>query len=540
MRGYCLFFKSRRKIAFIAMAFIFLLLFIISFQLSVFYPIYSDEFEWKLISSRFFLDQGKLIYLFPACLNSYVADTPLSWYPGRILDGLIYQGTHANALLRYLGLIQYIILIFLFWQIAKIQSKLNSVKSFLLVVSFFSIGVLPILMIINRPEQPLLLYVTICVYLSVYQTHKPCRFLTNSVFVTLLFCVLSNLIITTHPKGIYLLPVVFVAYRQIVKSFVYLFVFLGITFWTVIQTIHVWSTRTTCSESPWLEELVKSFTLNPVKIFSEPELFLLQISKNIIRFYTYIQQMLFSTNYQSQWLPSLTASNSINYVLWIINSLCWISIATIFGTVGYRFVKKTFNKVWACNQLGIALIFSVILVTVMQIAKNFYESALILPLLFLILLFLIHPQDETCRKFISQVALPILLVIGCISSYTRYILFIDHLPEWKSASQERATNQLHIENFAQNQCGINTFASGLVVDRQTYPTFWKHPFPVFISGLTGWYGTGTDYKITLNRLGSDGLVAMCTALPKELRDIGKEDSGVCCISKSSLEQLIKQ
>lgn len=532
-------FQTRRKIVFSVLALIFIFTFIFSLQISVLYPTYSDEFEWKLISSRFFMDQGRLIYIFPACGNSYLIDTPLSWYPGRVLDSLIYQGSRTNALLRYMGLIQYGVLIVLFWQIAKIQSKLSSIKSFFLVISFFAIGVLPILLVLNRPEQPLLLYISFAIYLSVYQANKPNVLLSNGAVVTLVFCLLSNLIITAHPKGIYLLPVVLITYRQIVKSFAYFPVLLALSLFTVFQTVQVWSIRTACAESPWLEALVRSFTLNPGQLVTDPGRFFLQIVKNCIRSYTYIEQMLFGAVYQSQWLPSLDSNIMKTYTLWIINTLSVIAIVGIFGVIGFRFIKYKFNEKFSCNNIVIALIFSLLVITVMQTAKNFYESALILPLLLLLLLFLINPQDEVCRKFVGNVALPVLLVIGSISSYTRYVLFSDHLPQWKSVSSKEGVSPRRVEDFAEAQCGISTNASGLVVDRATYAALWKHPRPVFLSGLTGWYGTGTDYKITLDRMDSDGVVAMCAGLPKELIEMARQDSGVCCVSKPSLQRLIK-
>ena len=186
-----------------ALILVFLFLFLLSFQLSIFYPIYGDESDWKLISSRFLLDQKKLVYFFPACLNSFVLEAPISWYPGRLLDSLIYQGAHDHAQLRIVGIAQYIFLITIFWQIAYLRTNLGMLRSFLFVVAFLSIGVLPVLLIFNRPEQPLLMYLSLCIYLAVLNSHKPNRLLANQVFVTVVFCLLANLRNAAHPNGLY-------------------------------------------------------------------------------------------------------------------------------------------------------------------------------------------------------------------------------------------------------------------------------------------------------------------------------------------------
>jgi len=532
--------KNKWIIAYSILAIVFLFLFIISFQISIFYPIYGDELEWKLISSRFFIDQNKLIYLFPWCENSLLLDIPLSWYPGRILDSLIYQGSHSSSQLRNLGVVQYLIIVFLIWKITVLQTKLTNTQSFLFVISFLSLGLMPILSIFNRPEQPLLIYLCLSLYLVVQQTHKPCRILGNKIFVTLIFCVLTNLIITTHPKGIYLIPIVLIAYRQINKSFFYFFVYLAVTCWTTFQTIQVWSARTACVESPWLEALLRSMTLSPGNLFTDPVLFAQQVVKNCIRFYSYINSILFSTDYQSQWLPSLNLSILKTYSLAIINVLIWLSLIVTFSFICFRFLKIKVKNDRLYISITTALAFSIVLITVMQIGKNFYESSLIYPLLLLLCIFLINPKDQLSQKFIGNVAIPILLVVGSFSSYERFTLFSEYLPLWKSSSNARVVDQVKAQEFVSQQCGIDDNAKGLVLAHSTYPVFWRHSQPVLLSYLNGWYATGTDYKETLRNLDSDGVIAMCAELPVELRDVSKEGSGVCCVSKARLKQLIEQ
>src|SRR4051812_9873285 len=54
------------------------------------FPLYSDEIQWKLINSRLLLEGGKLLYLFPVCKTGFLLDSPISWYPSRLLDAALY------------------------------------------------------------------------------------------------------------------------------------------------------------------------------------------------------------------------------------------------------------------------------------------------------------------------------------------------------------------------------------------------------------------------------------------------------------------
>ncbi len=531
---------KKALIIYSALILVFLFLFLLSFELSIFYPIYSDESDWKLISSRFLLDQKKLVYFFPACLNSFVLDAPISWYPGRLLDSLIYQGAHDNAQLRIVGIVQYVFLITIFWQIAYLRTNLGMLRSFLFVLAFLSIGVLPVLLIFNRPEQSLLVYLSLCIYLAVLNSNKPNRLLANQLFVTILFCLLANLMIATHPKGIYLMPIVLIAFRKVVKSPGYILILIGVMCWTSVETIQLWNARTTCAASPWLETTLRAMTLNIGSLFSEPTAFLLQVIKNCVRFYSYINEIFFHATYQSQWLPSLELSTYKQLTLRLLNVLCLVVLTTIVVYLGLQLRKTRFAAARMFDSFAFAIVMSLTLITVMQIGKNFYESALILPLLLLLCLFLINGQDGKSLKFVTYIALPALLVVGAFSGYARYALWADYLPVWRMTATAPSINHDLAEDFAQKQCGIGNQAQKLVLDRVTYASFWQHPLPVFADYLLGWYASGTNYQKTIAGLNSDGLVAMCDGLPAGLLALSKQNGAVCCISKSNLGLLIEK
>lgn len=522
------------------LAVIFLLFFFISTEISFYYPIYGDEFLWKLISSRFVLDQKKLIYFFPACVTSFEVDTPITWIFGRFLDSLIYQGAHDYRVLRLIGVIQYIVLIIIIWRIMVLSTGLTATQAFLFVLAFLSMGVLPILLILNRPEQPLLIYISLSIYIPLLYKRYLWTILESRIFVTFLFCMLSNLIITTHPKGIYLLPIVLLSYRKLVKSPLFLTILFLVTSWTAIQTIQLWNGRMLCTESPWLEALLRSMTLNIGGFFLDPLEFIRQVFKNFARFHSYINQALFQFDYQSQWLPSVRPSAYTRYAIWILNVLCWATLLLLFAFVGLRRLKHGEEKKRLWESQAAALIVAIALLTGMQIGKNFYESALVMPLLLLLCISLIGDKDLTAKKVINRLGIPALLVVGAFSSYARYAFWSDQIPGWSGTTSVSVTEHKIRKDFAQMQCGIDYRSKRLILDTTTYTTFWDHRSPLFHEFVFGWYATGTDYRTTLASSKTEGLVAMCEGLPRGLRELSNESEGVCCISKSNLDEWVQK
>ena len=140
------------------LALLFLLIFISSFVLSIFIPIYSDEFFWKVQVSRFFFDEGKLLGLSPMCEKSFLIDTPLSWYPLVWLNSLIYAGVHSLTQLKLLGLFGSLTLFSLWAWMVRLSLGLRWMHAFIFVAGFLSAGVLPFLLTFNRPEQSLLFF----------------------------------------------------------------------------------------------------------------------------------------------------------------------------------------------------------------------------------------------------------------------------------------------------------------------------------------------------------------------------------------------
>jgi hypothetical protein len=88
-------------------------------------PIYGDEAQWKLVSSRLLID-GKLVYLFPACVTGFLLDPPLTAYPLRLIEAALYADASDPRSLRLPAVGIFVaILLYLGWFAWRISGPID-------------------------------------------------------------------------------------------------------------------------------------------------------------------------------------------------------------------------------------------------------------------------------------------------------------------------------------------------------------------------------------------------------------------------------
>src|SRR5579872_1805415 len=122
------------------------------------FPIYSDELLWKLLDSRLLLDSGKLLYLFPECTKGISLDPPISWYPLQLIDAALYSDMTNPQMLRYWAIgIFFALVFYCAWFVRfSLRPAIGYAATVGAVLAPLSLGVLPFLLVMNRPEQGLL------------------------------------------------------------------------------------------------------------------------------------------------------------------------------------------------------------------------------------------------------------------------------------------------------------------------------------------------------------------------------------------------
>lgn len=544
-------------------------------------PVYVDEPQWKLTASRLFLDGGGLIYLFPGCRDGWILPVPWSWYPGRILDSWVYQDSTNPIKLRTYGWSVFVGLTVLWSVMLHWRSGLNYPACITFVISVFSIGVLPYVMVFNRPEQSILLWLSLGLFIMMLVRRREKYSTALTLLLTGIFGLLGCLIVAAHPKGVYFLPVLLICWWHafhlrflgILLSCIYL--------WSAFETVKIWSLRVSCKESEWLTDLMKSFTVQPHLLLESPQKFFEEGLSNIYRWPMYVQAIFFQNDYQSVWLnspiPITSLSISLNAFVYLILTVCILLI--IFNLGGFELSRRkrsdkywllfpiicimvaAYFEQWALAMIGIAYVVtpmysggwafaganewklipisimtSLCILVFMQTLKNFYEAGIFWPLILLAVIFSFKKREYQYNRAVFCIILPILLMVTIYSEYGRYFQFHGVLYASKSVGKEIIQAQNEIAVFAGEKCNINSKSSRLMLDDMTYNVFWKNPHPMFGGYIIGWWGQGLDVKDTLRHRDPGGLIMQCSLIPDgALKNGLVQENGLCCASKAMLQ-----
>ena len=216
-------------------------------------PIYGDEVQWKLVSSRLLID-GKLVYLFPACATGFLLDPPLTAYPLRLIEAALYADASDPRSLRlpavgiFLAILLY--LGWLAWRIAGGSIPLLAALG--IVVAGLSLGVLPFLEVLNRPEQSIVVLVLIACTLPVLVSTDPARSGWRPWIFAAIYAFLGCQLVAAHIKAIFFLPAIAFSAFVMIRRPLPLALSLAVISFGVVETYRFWQARTSCPESEFL------------------------------------------------------------------------------------------------------------------------------------------------------------------------------------------------------------------------------------------------------------------------------------------------
>lgn len=536
----------------------FLITFLITLWMTFYSPVNADEIFWKLMIARLEGDEGKLVYLFAQCREGQWIDAPLTWYPAMWINAWFYEDASQPWDLRIHGWVVFLILIGLWTWLLRQRSGLGLPDSFLAVTAFLSVGVMPFLMVFERPEQPLLLLLTMALLTTlVQQKTSPASSFASvkrappigwgaGLLVVLGFALIGTLMSGTHPKGMFLFPVLLVlAWRQL-RSWLLVLLLAGILGWTAFDTQQVWQLRTSCPEFPGLMKVLQSLTLRPGMLFSDPLGFIKAGWANLMAFGAYVSSLEFRQSYISSWLPVADSDWSIREPLVLLaNALLWVPLAVAVLVIGSNWLSRRRIHVWSDALLWLCLAMALSSILVLQTAKNFYEASIVWPLILLLMIFSFGRPVTKPKGPVVRTLLSILIGVALVSGIVRFDRFGDVTQEWRSiridqTEREDLRNEA-LQEFARQECAIGEDSKRLVLDKDSYQSFWEHEQPIFLDYAAGWWGAEADIRKTLRDRQVGGLVGKCERVPEVLRPFMIQDSdgsgatgGFCCIAAQHL------
>lgn len=516
-------------------------------------PIYIDEIGWKMQDGRILLDGMEAPGLEPPTCGRVWTSVPWPFVPYRILDSLLYQGI-ANPLWIRLASVTIAVLLVGAIAFELTRALAGSVRANAVVVAtiaFATLGVLPFLLALSRPEQLLLLVTAVLVLRTYSRTDDPANTIWKDWAISLGVGVLGSLLIASHPKAIFFIPVFLMAGLAAARRWAPRVVAIGVTTLTAAYAFPFWIDRLSCPGDPLMRAGIDQRSLvMAIKNGAIGE-YLERFVQNPIN-YTYVRKIVQKNVYMSWWLPSdekhFIFRDAISYsIVVILFVFFFLGLISYIGNLALGDRKILSRR--PTITLGL-LWLSLIGLSLSQGIKGDYEGTLMVPLFAIasalsFFEFRVHLVQLLGRRK-SRLALRVsflgLLILSVLSQSLLLVTFSKNIPTWVSGGY-LAEQRLSLSAFrysrireqilmAAAQCGIDPKHNlhRLAVDQVTYFAFSQTFRPTYVvpRDFGDWTQRVTDLAAFLKSLGSEGLVVGCESIPASLTSGVIATGQFCC------------
>jgi hypothetical protein len=538
------------------LAWIGLLAFTAALGLGVLVPVYVDEVATKLVQARFLAEHGQMLSLFPQCSSGFVLETPTSWYPAALIFAVFYGDLQPLGL-RVSGVLLFLmwLAVFVGWVFLMTPDARQRLRIMAGMTAILGLGVLPLTLILARPEQWLVLILSCFLALAAGADRLWSRGRSwMPAAILALFLLLTSLLNYAHPKALFFVPFVLLAATCVFSLQRKWLLAVALTFavFSAYQTYGVARAVTRCEEAPVLAKLLAAQTTRVAMVVEDPIAFVAELSTNLVTAPGKIADHgVFQSQYQSGWLPPVpfaaagSGVKALNLGLrgfWYLACLLAVLLPPLV-----LFLDRGKETTVAGRLLlpGLWIGFAGHLALYKE--WNFYGGALVIPLAGLLVVHslarlraLPHPVWLANGVLGALLLLAVPSTAVLISQQGPPLLRTARSGDEVPVNQEAfslnafayAATQQRIRNLAES-CGLaGDGATRLVVDDLTYFAFTDLRQPLLLSffGPSGW---GADIAGKTRRLlvdmQSDGMIARCELFGPEFRNQTLREGDLCCV-----------
>lgn len=526
------------SLALIALSIIVLAICSLNIALLWHFPLYIDEPQWKLINSSLFSDNFSLRYFFPACASGYILPLPSTWVIPRLIDSFLYGDASNVEIIRPIGIVTCIFIIVLLSLLLyrSTSPKLSLFSTTTIVVLLCSGGAIFPLIIMNRPEQaaalPFLLMMTIYAF-------QPTQRVLPRSYVSwlwaLTFSLLTWTMLAQHIKSFVLIPAIAIAAFIVIRRVLPYVLFVCLASLSFIETYSLWLKRTDCPEVPSLQATFGNLSLSPHQLLTAPFSFVRAAVRNLFSVPTYFTNGLLSSTYQSEWMPSSSASsNPIIFISNVFLICCSIAIVVALITVVISAIRRGGGRIdtlfFQPATISLAIFIGILLLGTYQTTKNFYETSLVWPLLLTACVVSGKSLQGTASRVPRQIYL-IALAAAMVSQVALFQTLQGYQDTWQQRETEERVALADADEVGQ-ACGLKRdhAQTGLVVDDVAYRLYWKTYRPVLSDFFIGWWARGLDVDRAVKSWPIEAIIARCPLIPVEYRTRVKvsADGAYCC------------
>jgi hypothetical protein len=529
----------------------------VSLLLAVLVPVYTDEVGWRL-QMRAAIDGVDTMFNDVCGPNTLAHPVwfmmPVRWFSATanlaFADPLFIRVAGTACALLWVALL-------LFLTVLTEDDANRRARTQTILLSLLGMGLLPFLMVLSRPEQPVLIATTaiIIVALQPLRQHNAALWTWAKVALILL---LATIALSYHLKGVLYSVIAFTCLvvcargrKTVLPRIVGCLAMVALT----SSAAMYWISRFQC---PGDAELAAKFRHENIAAViasggSATDLVLQAVrGANPLN---YVALAIPTTWPMSNWLPPEVFSRSVIAAVDVSLFSIWLAamVLTAFAIVIYLCRVGWHGLIEPRAAIAVAILSCTLIWGASQLNKNSYEASHILPMLVIAFALIWSlPTAESVTSSRVGATLPLASMTAALISQTLVLSVLagpllhaaqaPGYPERQpvSVSLVGYGSVKHDINQAMAKAGIpkNRQLHRLLIDDLTYMALQKQRLPLHRLGvLSGWNGRIGDPVEYLRSRDSDGVVVGCRYLPAAMRSAASQSGEICAISRSGLDRL---
>lgn len=530
-------------------------------------PIYTDEIAWRF-HERAWLDNGIDVWMNDVCGPTMLAQAPAFMQPARWFSATMNLALADPLWVRLTGVALGLALVAGFWRLVGLLEPDAERRGLLraLVCGLLACGVLPLLLIFSRPEQPVFLAALGMALLVVPGLGRELSRRRAWLVCAGLVC-LALLGVSYHLKGLLYSVFALACLIALGKGRQHLaprvLAMLAIVVLDAIAAQY-WMGRFSCpGNAVMAKELGDQNVAAMIASGQATADLLVQqvLGGNVL---SYVSLAAIHPFPMSHWMPYDEFSTRdgnighwLNYVSWVATTIVAIGgLASFLRLNGWRGLLNP-RVLLAASLVAVTSVWAM-----SQVSRNVYEATHVLPALAMAVLFVLTlrpsppvPATDTLRKL--AVVVLVCAALTQVIVFTRmggplaetlaesarlprqqYSFATMHYPAVR-ADIDRAMAQAGMgHRGATGGTGPDGRLNRLLIDDVTYLALQRSYLPIHALGVMGpWNGPILDPAAYLVSRDSDGIVATCASLWQDAADVAARSGEVCAINRQQLRQL---
>lgn len=527
-------------------------------------PVYTDEIAWRF-QERAGFAPGLDTMMSDTCGANSLARPPLFMMPVRLFSAAANTWLDAPVFVRYEGVACALLWLALLWGLASLASSTGQtalrdrpLPLRVLILAPLGMGILPLLMVMSRPEQSLILGTLAAIILTLRHRQREAAHDRRAIWpVVVALILLSAICLSYHLKGVLYVAVFVICLMFCSRDRATLaarsagIAAVVLLAWTAFG---YWSHRFHCPDDPVLAAKLASENIAALLAAGQGMTSAIGAAAQGALPFVYILQAAPDLEPMSFWLPGNLVSWQTSYIFMAAQMAVWLSLvsASIWNLTG--FVKERKGAALLEPKVPLALcLFAIILIWgASQLNKNVYESAHILPTLAVAcLLCLTLPRDNPLLRKLGSKAKWAFVAAGLVS---QLVILATHGPTLWQRSQ--ATTYFADQPYSVPISGYDGRKADIaaamrlagmprdrplrapLVDDLTYLALQDSVLPIHRLGvLSDWNGSIADPAAYLLSRQSDGVVMGCAYLPAAMTAAASRVGDICAISAAGLASI---